>query len=66
MFHIVFNADENYVKYNAVLITSIIHNTDTTRKFTDFIANNDNYYKKMMKNIYVTPPPSIHIESLSA
>ncbi|TLD87549.1 glycosyltransferase family 8 protein [Helicobacter sp. MIT 05-5294] len=24
MFHIVFNADENYIKYNAVLITSII------------------------------------------
>lgn len=24
MFHIVFNADENYIKYNAVLIMSII------------------------------------------
>ena len=66
MFHIVFNADENYVKYNAVLITSIIHNTDTTRKFTDFIANNANDSKKMMQNSDVTPPPRIHIESLSA
>ncbi|WP_301009089.1 hypothetical protein [Helicobacter sp. UBA3407] len=24
MFHIVFNADENYIKYNAVLMMSII------------------------------------------
>lgn len=61
MFHIVFNADENYVKYNAVLITSIIHNTDTTRKFTDFIANNANDSKKMMQNSDVTPPPPVFI-----
>ncbi|NDJ26462.1 hypothetical protein GW575_00620 [Campylobacter sp. MIT 19-121] len=36
MFHIVFNADENYIKYCAVLMTSIIKNTDTSKKFKDF------------------------------
>ncbi len=36
MFHICFAADENYIKYTAVLITSIIKSTDTTRKFKDF------------------------------
>ncbi|WP_281173568.1 hypothetical protein [Helicobacter rodentium] len=29
MFHIVFNADENYIPYCAVLITSIIQATKT-------------------------------------
>ncbi len=36
MFHIVFNADQNYMKYAAVLITNIIHYTDTSKKYTDF------------------------------
>ncbi len=36
MFHIVFNADQNYMKYVAVLITNITHYTDTSKKFTDF------------------------------
>ena len=30
MYHIVFNADENYIKYTAVLITNIIHKIDKT------------------------------------
>ena len=36
MFHICFNADENYIKYTAVLITSIVKSTDTSREFKDF------------------------------
>ncbi|MBX7490428.1 glycosyltransferase family 8 protein [Helicobacter turcicus] len=36
MFHILFSADENYIKYTAVLITSIIHNTNTKLNFKDF------------------------------
>ena len=42
MFNVVFNADENYIKYTAVLITSIIKNTDTNKIFKDFFTiNND-------------------------
>ncbi len=44
MFHIVFNADENYIKYNAVLITSIIFQTHK--------ANNS--------NLPPPPPPTPH------
>ena len=40
MFHIVFNTDENYIKYLAVLITSIIKNTDTTKNLYDISKNN--------------------------
>ena len=40
MFHICFAADENYIKYTAVLITSIVKSTDTSRKFGDFFASN--------------------------
>ena len=36
MFHICFAANEGYIKYTAVLITSIIKSTDTTKKFKDF------------------------------
>lgn len=36
MFHIIFSADENYIKYTAVLITSIVKNTDSKRSFKDF------------------------------
>lgn len=36
MFHIVFSADENYIKYTAVLITSIIHNTNPKLSFKKF------------------------------
>ena len=41
MFHICFVANEGYIKYTAVLITSIIKSTDATKKFKDFfVANN--------------------------
>lgn len=33
MFHIVFSADENYIPYTAVLIASIVQNTDTVKSF---------------------------------
>ena len=33
MFHIVLSADENYMKYAAVLATSIIKHTDTSKNF---------------------------------
>lgn len=36
MFHIVFNADENYIKYTAVLMASIVKSTDTSKSFKDF------------------------------
>ncbi|NDJ28030.1 glycosyltransferase family 8 protein [Campylobacter sp. MIT 19-121] len=36
MFHIVFNLNDNYVKYVAVLITSIIKNTNSLKKIKDF------------------------------
>ncbi len=36
MFHIVFNADENYIKYLSVLLVNIIQNTDKTKIFRDY------------------------------
>lgn len=38
MFHIAFNTDENYVKYLAVLMTSIIKNVKVDKNFKDFCA----------------------------
>lgn len=35
MFHIIFSSDENYIKYTAVLINSIIKNTNTNLSFKD-------------------------------
>lgn len=40
MFHVVFNADEKYIKYTAVLITSIIKNIDSSKSFEDFFKKN--------------------------
>ena len=40
MFHICFAANEPYIKYNAVLITSIIKSTDTSKSFKDFFEVN--------------------------
>ncbi len=40
MFHVVMCADENYMKYAAVLITSIVKSTDTTKRFNEFQAFN--------------------------
>lgn len=39
MFHIVFSADENYIKYTAVLINSIIKNTNINLSFKDICQN---------------------------
>ena len=36
MFHIFFSADKNYIPYTAVLITSIIKNTNPQKSFKDF------------------------------
>ncbi|MBK1993889.1 glycosyltransferase family 8 protein, partial [Campylobacter novaezeelandiae] len=41
MFHIIMSADENYIKYSAVLITSIIKNTNLSKKFKDFCDQED-------------------------
>ncbi len=45
MYHIVFHADENYIKYTSVLIISIIKNTDPKNHFQNkpysfYILNN--------------------------
>ena len=42
MFHICFAADENYIKYTAVLIASIVKSTDTSREFKDFFDGGAN------------------------
>lgn len=39
MFHIIFSADENYIKYTAVLIQSIIQNTKTNLSFANICQN---------------------------
>ena len=36
MFHICFAANEPYIKYTAVLITSIVKATDKSKSFKDF------------------------------
>ncbi|WP_251981721.1 glycosyltransferase [Campylobacter jejuni] len=36
MFHIVLNANENYIKYAAVLMTSIIQKTDLNKSMSEF------------------------------
>ncbi|HEC1775557.1 TPA: glycosyltransferase family 8 protein, partial [Campylobacter lari] len=46
MYHIIFSADENYIKYTAVLITSIIKNTDKNK----FYQENEIYYFHILSN----------------
>lgn len=46
MFHIVLSADENYMKYAAVLATSIIKHTDTNKNF-----------KNISMSYHTAPPP---------
>ena len=41
MFHIVFNADEKYIPYAAVLMTSIIKNTNPNKTFVDFCVDSN-------------------------
>ncbi|MCH5322440.1 MAG: glycosyltransferase family 8 protein [Helicobacter sp.] len=40
MFPIVFNADENYIKFSAVLITSIVKNTNLSKSFKELCKQN--------------------------
>lgn len=40
MFNIVMVADRNYVKYAAVLMTSIVHSTNKAKSFKDFFSEN--------------------------
>ncbi|TXE88607.1 glycosyltransferase family 8 protein [Campylobacter volucris] len=54
MYNIVFSADENYIKYTAVLITSIVFNTDKNKKLKDFNKNsnlgNEKYIFHILSN----------------
>lgn len=58
MLHIVFNVDDNYIKYVAVLITNIIQYTDKSRDFSSFDI--DNIYKSNKTNL--TTPPHSHLQ----
>lgn len=60
MFHIVFNANQNYMKYTAVLITNIIHYTDKSKSFEDFIqaGAKENLENKTLENINKTESAS--------
>ena len=49
MFHIAFNADENYIKYTAVLITSIVKNTKTKLQFKDLFESANDELRKYPK-----------------
>lgn len=62
MFHIVLSADENYIKYTSVLITSIIYNTNTQRSFQDFCKNNN---IESLKNSSFSAYQNIDFNSLS-
>lgn len=42
MLHIVLCADDNYVKFSSILITSIINNTNTSKTFIDYGYNDEN------------------------
>ena len=50
MFHICFAANEPYIKYNAVLITSIIKSTDTSKSFKDFFEVNKREREREREN----------------
>lgn len=55
MFHICFAANEEYVKYACVLMTSIIKNTDSTKSFQAFfeaksISNGGGGFKILLKS----------------
>ena len=46
MFHIVFSADENYIKYLSVLLTSIIKYTDTNKTFENYVSGGGDFSSK--------------------
>lgn len=45
MFHICFAANESYIKYCGVLMTSIIKSVDSSKSFKDFFANGGGGFK---------------------
>ncbi|WP_301194328.1 hypothetical protein [Helicobacter japonicus] len=46
MFHIVFSADENYIKYLSVLLTSIIKYTDRSKTFENYLSGGGGFSSK--------------------
>ncbi|MDD5786137.1 glycosyltransferase family 8 protein [Campylobacter lanienae] len=63
MFHIVFSADENYIKYTAVLINSIIKNTNLNLHFKDFCQKPT---PQMSPNSSVSSYENLNFDDLSA
>lgn len=53
MFHIVFSADENYIPYTAVLIASIVQNTDTSKSFERLCESSHRGDNSAMRNLKV-------------
>ena len=41
MFHVFFSADENYIKYLAPLINSIVNATKRERSFVDYFKHEE-------------------------
>lgn len=63
MFHIVFSADENYIKYTAVLINSIIKNTNLNLHFKDFCQKPT---PQMLPNSSFSSYENLNFDDLSA
>ncbi|WP_096025031.1 glycosyltransferase family 8 protein [Campylobacter lanienae] len=63
MFHIVFSADENYIKYTAVLINSIIKNTNLNLHFKDFCQKST---PQMPPNSSFSSYENLNFDDLSA
>lgn len=53
MFHIVFSADENYIPYTAVLIASIVQNTDTSKGFERLCQSSNMGDNSAIRNLKV-------------
>lgn len=65
MFHIVLNANENYIKYAAVLMTSIIQKTDLNKSMSEFCNfDTDEGYVFHILSDYVSESMKIRISNL--
>ena len=62
MFHIILSADENYIKYTSVLITSIIYKTNPKLSFKDF-CHKEGF--KAPKNSSFTSYQNMNLNTLS-
>ena len=51
MFHICFAANEPYIKYTAVLITSIVRATDKSKSFKDFFAPRERERERVVQSL---------------